>query len=394
MATALTILVGLIGLIWLTRHLELNRARSEPILRASDAPPHRDALPPLTVLVAGKDEEPNIAACLAGLQAQQYPNLQIVAVNDRSGDRTGAIIDQIAAGDPRVLARHVQELPPGWFGKNNAMRMGIEQARGAWLAFTDADCKFDSPHLLAAAMHFALREQVALLSVLPRLEAATFWERVVQPVAGGILVYWNPPRKVNSPDPNYAYANGAFMLMPRATYEAIGRHEAVKATLNEDMHMARLAKRAGLKLRVIRNDGLYRVRMYTGFRQIWRGWSRIFYGCFGTLVKLLRSMLLLSVMSILPWLVLIVALATGYGGAPLLIASLATVAAQQSVLWRFYHVSGIARPWALLYPLGAAVCLGMIVSALGKLRGSGTTNWRGTTYRGGAQTTAGSIVNP
>jgi cellulose synthase/poly-beta-1,6-N-acetylglucosamine synthase-like glycosyltransferase len=199
---------------------------------------------------------------------------------------------------------------------------------------------------------------------------------------------------VNSPDPNYAYANGAFMLMPRATYDAIGRHEVVRATLNEDMHMARLAKRAGLKLRVIRNEGLYRVRMYTGFKQIWRGWSRIFYGCFGTLVKLVRSLLLLSVMSILPWVILIAALATGYGGAPLLVAALAAVAAQQSVLWRFYHVSGIARPWALTYPLGAAVCLGMIVSALGKLRGSGTTNWRGTTYRGGAQTTAGSIVNP
>ncbi len=375
----------LIGLVWLKRHLDLNRGRGEPVLREDEPGPERDTLPPLTILVAAKDEQDNLPRCLEGLCAQQYPDLQIVAVNDRSDDRTGQIIDDFARRDSRVTAVHVEHLPEGWFGKNHAMHQGVQRARGRWLCFTDADCAFDSPHLLAAAMRFALREGVDFLSVLPRLEAGTFWERVVQPVAGAIMVFWFPPQKVNSPSSRRAYANGAFMLMPRATYDAIGGHEPVKATLNEDMHMARRVKAAGLALRVIRGGDLYRVRMYTGIGQIWRGWSRIFYGCFGTFPRLLVSVLMLAVFSLSPYLTLLLSPLAG-GGAPwLAAAALFAILAQQSVLWRFYHVTGNGRPWALTYPLGAALCLGMTLNAMRRLAGT-TTTWRGTAYKGGAQT--------
>lgn len=376
-------ITALIGLGWLRRHFDLNRGKNEPILQEREAGPPIESLPPLTVLVAGKDEEPNIRRCIDGLLAQDYSALQVIAVNDRSTDRTGAIIDEIAARDPRLTAIHVRDLPAGWFGKNHAMHLGVQRATGQWLCFTDADCTFDSPRLLAAAMRFAMRENVDFLSVLPRLEAGTLWERIVQPVAGAIMVFWFPPQAVNNPASRRAYANGAFMLLSRSAYDRLGGHEPVKATLNEDMHLARRAKQIGLRLRVIRGGDLYRVRMYTGFQQIWRGWSRIFYGCFGTLPRLLASVVMLSLFSVSPYVTLLCAPLTGNAWPWTTSAAMFTILSQQSVMWRFYAVTGNRAAWAMTYAIGALLCLGMTINAMRRLRGA-TTTWRGTTYVGGA----------
>lgn len=376
----------LIAIVWLRRHADLNRARRDPVLRADEPGPSDDELPSLTVVVAGKDEESNIGRCIEGLLQQDYPRVRVVAVNDRSGDRTGAIIDALAARDPRLLALHVRELPAGWFGKNNAMREGTEHACGDWLCYSDADCTYDSPRLLSAAMRLALRERIDFLSVLPRLEAATIWEKIVQPVAGAVMVFWFPPERVNDPSKTAAYANGAFMLMPRATYDAIGRHDAVKNTLNEDMHMARRVKQARLRLRVIRGGDLYRVRMYTGLRQIWRGWSRIFYGCFGTFRRLLLSVLMLLVFSLSPYAAVIAGLVLERGGGWLSAAGLVAIASQMSIMNRFYRIAGNPGGWFLTYPIGAGLCAAMLVNSMGRLGGRVTTTWRGTTYSHGAQT--------
>jgi glycosyltransferase involved in cell wall biosynthesis len=334
------------------------------------------------MIVAAKDEEANIGRCVEGLRTQDYLDLELIFVNDRSTDGTGGILDEAARQDQRVCALHVRRLRDGWFGKNNAMREGVERAGGRWLCFSDADCAYDSSKLLSAAMRYALTEKIDFLSVLPKLEAHTFWERVVQPVAGAVMVFWFPPQKVNSPASPRAYANGAFMLMSRDTYDAIGGHEPVRTQVNEDMHMARLAKQAGRRLRVVRSQGLYRVRMYTGFREIWRGWSRIFYGCFGTLPRLLISVAFLSLFSLSPYLTLLAAPLTGAAWPAFSLAALAAIVSQQSVLWRFWALSEIRPAWALTYPIGAAICLGMTFSAITRLGGVRATTWRGTTYRG------------
>jgi glycosyltransferase involved in cell wall biosynthesis len=396
-----------VAAVWLKRHIDLNRARLDAPLSPADAETCAGPWPRLSVLVAARDEEKNIGRCIEGLLAQDYPEFTLTVVDDRSSDRTPEIIDQFARRDPRFRAVHVRELRPGWFGKNNAMREGVAAADGEYLCFSDADCAFDSPKLLRAAMAYARREHIDFLSVLPRLEASTFWEQVVQPPAGAIMVFWFPPQKVNDPKSPRAYANGAFMLMSRTAYEAIGGHEFAKATLNEDMHFARRAKQVGLRLRVIRGGDLYRVRMYTGFPQIWRGWSRIFYGCFGTFPRLLASVLFLSIVSLSPYATLLASPFAGVSaipaaGAPgssaeggwefpvagpgpwLAGAALAAILAQQSVLWRFYRVSGAPPHWALTYVIGAAVCLGMTLNAMTRVAGR-STNWRGTAYAGGAK---------
>jgi ABC-type multidrug transport system fused ATPase/permease subunit len=196
---------------------------------------------------------------------------------------------------------------------------------------------------------------------------------------------------VNDPDHSAAYANGAFMLMTRGCYETIGGHEVVKTEVNEDMHMARLAKEKRQKLEVVQNDDLYTVRMYSTFGQIWKGWSRIFYGCFGTFRRLRVTMIMLIVMNIFPYTSLLLSAiflgttdwaSTNPVWYAVFGASAYAVAAQLSVIARFYKISQ-ANPWlAPTFIVGVFIAVGMLINAMLKLKGRTTVTWRGTTYRG------------
>lgn len=385
--SALTMLTVLI---WASRHAQLSRAsRVMPPLDSTMYANAGGALPTVSLLVAAKDEEANIESCLRSLVEQDYPQLQIIAVNDRSTDATGAIIDRVAADGGRLTAVHVRELCPGWFGKNNAMREGVERSTGEWLCFTDADCVQVCRRSLAIAMRFALEKGSDFLSVLPAHETKGFWESVIQPACSGIMMIWFNPLRVNDPARRTAYANGAFMLMRRSCYEAIGGHEAVKTELNEDMHMARRAKEIGQRLRVVSNLDLYTVRMYDGFAKTRAGWSRIFYGCFGTLRRLVATAVMVSLVSLLPWAALAASIVASFTDAwaakpwrVLFGASAVTCFAQMTVMLRFYRMNRLNPIFALAYPLGAAIGLWALGGAVRRLGGRSTTTWRGTTYRG------------
>jgi chlorobactene glucosyltransferase len=384
------ILTALALVAWTSRHFQLSRAaRMMPPLDSTMYGNDDGALPTVSLLVAAKDEAANIEACVCSLVAQDYSRLEIISVNDRSSDATGAILDRLAAESSRLTALHVRELRAGWFGKNNAMREGIERAGGEWLCFTDADCVQTCQRSLTIAMRYALEKGVDFLSVLPAHETKGFWESVIQPACSGIMMIWFNPLRVNNPARRTAYANGAFMLMRRSCYEAIGGHDAVKTELNEDMHMARRAKEAGQRLLVVSNVDLYTVRMYDGFAQTRAGWSRIFYGCFGTLRRLVATAVMVVMVSLLPWVALAASLvAVLLAAAPetpwraLLSASAATCLMQVTVMLRFYRLNRLHPGYALAYPLGVAIGLWALVGAIRRLGGRSTTTWRGTTYRG------------
>ena len=240
------------------------------------------------------------------------------------------------------------------------MREGVERARGRWLCFSDADCRQTSRRTLSMAMRQALDHNIDFLSVLPVLETQGFWERVIQPVCGAIMILWFHPGRVNNPRSRAAYANGAFMLLSREAYRRLGGHEMVRTEVNEDMHLARLAKRAGLRLFVMQNRDLYRTRMYTGLKQIWRGWSRIFYGCFGSYARLLASFAVLLIVSVMPYVSLaaaLIALVTiGWAEAGpwrwVSAFAAAAVIANQVLIARFYKLSQADPRYAPTYILG------------------------------------------
>ncbi len=380
-------------LVWSSRHLMIARHRRESFSLSEACAPAGEVpeRPLVSVVVAAKDEQDNIEACVRSMLRQDYPNFEMIVVNDRSTDRTAEIVEGIAAEDGRLRLINVRRLPEGWCGKNHAMHTGIADSRGEWLCMIDADCRQDSARTLWVALDYARQTGADLLSVLPNLEMHGFWENVVQPVCGGIMMIWFHPDKVNDPAKPHAYANGAFMLIRRSAYQRIGTHEAVKGEVNEDMHMAARVKAAGMKLRVVRNEGLYAVRMYSSLRGIVRGWSRIFFGTFGTLRRLSASLAVVLMVSLLPYAAAAFGLlASAAGAEPTWLFTLcgalglATVAMQISVIFRFYRLIHARPALAWTYALGCLVSAAALLGAMTKLRRGATVTWRNTAYSRGS----------
>jgi cellulose synthase/poly-beta-1,6-N-acetylglucosamine synthase-like glycosyltransferase len=320
--------------------------------------------------------------------SQDYPNLKVTLVDDRSQDQTGEIAERIARQDRRLSVLQVQNLPQGWMGKNHAMHQGISAGEGDWLLMTDADCDFSCPRAISAAMAYAVQTGADLLSVLPILATDSFWEHVVQPVCGGVMMIWFHPDKVNNPRKSNAYANGAFMLMPREAYRQIGGHEALADCPNEDLQLARNLKARSKRLVVVRNQGLYSVRMYRRLGQIVRGWTRIFLGAFASWSRLVVSILVLILVSLSPWALAVgshFAMVSGSAGwtIPACIAW-AAAGMQLSVIARFYRLLEANWIFALSYPVGCLVVLGILLRAGWKMLPGATVQWRGGRYSGSA----------
>lgn len=379
-----------VGVGWLFCHVVLREILGSRIVLSSgsyDGPPQN--APKVSVVLAAKDEEGDIEPCVTALLDQDYPDYELIVVDDRSRDQTPFILKRLQRRvDDRLRLLTVKDLPGGWSGKNNAMREGVAASCGQWLLFTDADCRA-SRKALSMAMCEALHKDVDFLSIAPVLEARKVWEHVLQPTCAAVLMSWFLPHRVNHPQKSTAYANGAFMLMRRTCYEVTGGHERVRSQLNEDVGLARLAKQRGLRLRLVENGDLYHVRMYGTLVAAWHGWSRIFYGCLQSLPRLLATCGLLILFCIGPWVGLLVAVAGRHLAAAETTAMWSTVAGawagvlviEQLAWWRVFRLLQMQPAWSLTYPIGVLAALGMLIHAMLKAVGATTTTWRGTTYR-------------
>lgn len=381
-----------VGFVWLVRLRYLKESIAQrQLLTPTSYPGFPAGAPRLSVLVAAKDEEQNIEACIETLLDQDYPNYEIIAIDDRSADRTPQLLrdlQQRSQGKLRVVT--VTALRDGWFGKNNAMREGAGIATGDWLLFMDADCRQLSPRTLTVAMHDATAHRVGMMTMQPMLDTPTWWEKIIQPVCSLVLMLWFVPQKVNDPKRKAAYATGMFMLFSRKCYEAVGGHDRVRTHVNEDIHLARHVKRSGHGLRLTDNDGLYRVRMYTAPWEAFRGWARIFYGSLITVRRLVFSASALFWYTIFPWcsftLALVMVLRAPAASGIWWQVSLGTwtlaLICMQMMLWRFYALVYTPRVWSLTFGLGAFGAFAMLMSSLMQATGWKGTTWRGTTYHG------------
>jgi cellulose synthase/poly-beta-1,6-N-acetylglucosamine synthase-like glycosyltransferase len=278
--TLLGIYAALIA-IWPIRHLAITWAVRRLDFLTPDSPPYTAPDPPLvTAIVPAKDEESNLADCLGSVCTQSYPNLEILVVDDRSTDRTAAIAADFARADPRVRVITIDDLPAGWTGKTNALQHAAGQARGDWYWFLDADTRH-GPDNLSIVMQYAHAHGAALASVLPEMRCETFWEGVVQPVTSIVLMQAYPLWLVNDDRSPRAFANGQYILIRRAAYEAAGGHGAVRDRFVEDIALAGRVKRLGLPIRVALSRRIGSTRMYASLGALVRGWSRILYDAIG-----------------------------------------------------------------------------------------------------------------
>lgn len=362
------------------------RARMRILVRP--APPVPSPAPSVSILVPAKDEAKQIERCVASVLRQDYPNFNVIAINDRSTDNTGAVLDALAAKDSRLSVVHIKEgsLPPGWGGKSFALHTGLQQAAGQWLLFVDADVQLE-PDVLSATIGWATKREFDLISILPTFVSGTLSEGVLQPLAGAatsamfVIALTN-----NNQWPKSAFANGQYLCVRRDAYEAVGGHEAIRGTLSEDVALARNLKIAGYRPRLGWGDSWATVRMYEGFGSIFRGWSRNFY--VGSLGKPWRILGLIAFI----FLCCFTAYLAAAWGIYRNIHPVSSIAgwgwiASASMHWILmttvvaviYHWSREAKWYALLFPIGCAALVAISIKSL-QICMTGKVVWRGTQY--------------
>jgi glycosyltransferase involved in cell wall biosynthesis len=227
-------------------------------------------------VIPARDEEANLATCLASICRQRYSRLEIIVIDDRSTDRTGQIARELAGRDSRIRVLSNQHLPPGWTGKTHVLHVAAQQARGGWFWFLDADTSH-APEFLGVMMEYARAENAAMVSLLPELQCETFWEQLVQPLGAIVLMQAFPLHRVNDDKCQLAFANGQSILIERGAYDAAGGHAAVRDRFVEDIAMAFKVKALNRPIRTVLVRDLVTCRMYASLGGLIRGWSRILY---------------------------------------------------------------------------------------------------------------------
>lgn len=343
-----------------------------------------DEPPLISAIIPAKDEEGTLADCLRTVCAQRYPRLEILVVDDRSTDATPEIARRFAEADPRVRVITIRELPDGWTGKTHGLQAAASQARGEWFWFIDSDTRHE-PDSLAIVLEYARREGAAMASVLPEMRCETFWERVIQPLAGVVLMQSFPLPFVNNDRMKLAFANGQYILIHREAYEAVGGHKSVRDKFVEDIYLAARVKESGRPIRVAIAQGIGSTRMYTSLPTLVRGWSRILYDATRrnpwALAWKAIDPLLFSQPAHVALVAAVILLLTGGGPFAwwLLGISLAHHAFALLTLWRLYRMSAAGFREALWYPLAGIFIDGIVLRAIRSCR-TGEVTWRGTSY--------------
>ncbi len=357
-------------------------------LRSVETQSGAPALPPVSVVIAARDEERAIEAALASVLALDYPRLEVVVVDDRSQDGTRAILARLARGDLRLRLIRIDELPRGWLGKNHALQRGAEAASGEFLLFTDADVDFE-PSALARAMrvvrargldHLTAACEVRTPGLALELFVATF------------ALFFNAylrPWRAGDPASRAAVGIGAFNLVRAAAYRAAGGHEALRLAADDDLRLGIRLKQSGARALFAAAGRLISVEWYPSLQAAVRGLEKNSLAVVGYSTWRLVAGCAAQV-SLSAWPFVAVWLTVGwvrlaYAGAVALIVGCHLFLIRSTGL----------RPWtAAALPVGVLLVVFAVLRAalLARLRGGVT--WRGTWYsleelRRGAPTAGG-----
>jgi len=376
---ALPILAWLIAIAWLFKLLEAARGLAKvPNLLADEYDLSPADNPAVTVIVPACNEADSVAACLESLVAQDYPNLRIVVVDDRSTDQTGAIVDELACAHvKRLEALHVKILPPNWLGKTHAMAVAaghaIATSKPEYLLFTDADIVFRCD-----AIRRSLAQAVATNAdhfvLLPTAVAKSWGEATILAYLQVMSLWAVRPWRVSDPKATRdAIGVGAFNLIRTSAYLQLGGFEATPMEILEDLSLGRRVKRAGLRQQVASAPGLVRFHWASGISGLLNGMTKNLFAVFRFHSgPLLAAAVAIAVFCVAP--VAFLALAAARFPA---LAALGSVVGLYVLSSRWSQISPL---YAGLFPIGAAlVAYSMLRSMLVTVRDGGVT-WRGTFY--------------
>jgi glycosyltransferase involved in cell wall biosynthesis len=369
------VLFGLVALFWMTYGLKLGYGAFRlPWLK--DYPAAADAdCPRISVLFAARDEEEKLPGALATLVAVDYPNLEIVAVDDRSTDATSRILDEFAANHPQLRVVHVRELPPRWLGKPHALQKAYEASSGEWLVFTDADVKF-RPDALRRVVALARERGLDHLALLGDVERSGFWDTVLITFFGMGFQLAADLHAVSNPNSSAYVGVGAFQMLKRGAYEASGTHRRLAMEVIDDMKLGKLVKQAGFRSGVAIAQDAVSVEWHLGLENLVHGLEKNFFAAAGFSVGMVALQIAgLLLLSVAPFL----GLAFG-GGWIRMLAGISVVIAL------CFHLGGdavmrVSPLYCLTLPLGATVITYILLRSTVITLRQGGIYWRETFYK-------------
>lgn len=377
--TALKIIAWLIALAWLWKAITAARGLpSIPNLLEPGFDLHPAGAPSIVVIVPARNEEEALPAALASLLAQDYANLRIIAVDDRSTDSTGTIVDTLAAQRPdRLRALHVKELPPGWLGKPHAMALAARHAIAIdhpdYLLFTDADVIF-TPQAIRRSLAQAVTTDADHFVTFPTPIVKSIGEGMLLGYLGVMGLWATRPWKASDPKSiRDSIGIGAFNLLRTSAYEHLGGFDALKMEVVEDLTLARRVKVAHLKQRVATAPGMVSLHWAAGATGVVNVMTKNLFAIFRfRMVLVLSACLGLAALCLGPFFFLFVPPARLPG-----IVGIGSIVVLYALSNRHSKIS----TWqALTFPAGALLFLySLLRSSFITLR-EGGINWRGTFY--------------
>ncbi len=356
-----------------------------------------EKFPRVSVIIPTRNESKRVTPCIESIKAQSYPNLEIIIVDD-STDNTVEVIKNIVKDDKRFRIIKEEKLEGGWVGKPHAMQQGSKEAKGEWLLLIDADTAHD-PDIITSAVKHATKKKLDMLSILSELVCKSFWEKIIQPIPTGLLIFILPLGKVNDHESKNAFALGPFILIKHSVLNKIGGYKKIRDKIADDVEMAKLLKESGFKIGLARAHNMMKLRMYEKFKDIWEGWSKnIFMGFVQKreikakgkqILILLIGLFVVFDMVVLPFAAVILSLFVIFVlnltfwwfilGASIIIW-LFSIFVQFIVHKKYYIGNPMFSP---LYFIGGIITMGIFLnSAVKTLSGRGV-KWKGRTYTNG-----------
>jgi glycosyltransferase involved in cell wall biosynthesis len=328
-------------------------------LSPEKSPRSKSTWPSVTVIAPACNEAKDIERCMNTLLQQDYPSFDIIAINDRSSDDTGEILDRLAKKDNRLKSLHIDKLPPGWMGRCHAFDMGGRQATGDYMLFLDADAFLD-PSVLRRTILFMEKESVDYISILSKRICINVWEKVFIIAFFNLMSSLGPVWKVRHPSSHVSIGIGSFALFRRKVFEQINGMRNLRLSISDDQALAAAVKAHGFSCRLLLAENLLESRWQDGLKGHILGLEKNGFATFGFNYFLAVRMLIRNFsLNFSPFLSLVLGMLLS--SIPIVLISLSGIFSIW-ILTFYYHRQIMRRPNELLFlPLG---CLFFGVSLL------------------------------
>ena len=331
--------------------------------------------PRISVLVPARNEEDNIGPCVKSLLAQDYPDFQVIVLNDNSTDRTEEILQTLARNDSRLKVIRGKYLPPDWLGKHWACHQLYREANGNLLVFADADTVF-TPDTLRCTTAALQEERADMLSIIPRHILGTWSEKLVMPYfALGVFAVVPLPKRLR-PNKTYLSSSGKLMAFSRKAYETCGGFEAIRMNVLDDLELPQRVLSCGLRYRVFDGTNNVSTRMYHNDKELCEGLTKNMFASYNYNIPLFVATWLWILYVFLQPIIALSALKTP-GSPPTLSLALAAISIIASLLlWAIYYQRfKFPLYMVIFYPLSAVFMAIISVSSM-VLTLSGKATWK------------------